>query len=63
VLGKLDEGQSLKVFTSKWVGDLRIKFPECNMDPDHSAIMIEYGLKPGDPLDKDLYPKLCKKPL
>ena len=49
--GKLDPDTGLEVFTSKWVGDdVRIKFRECGMDPDHSQIMSEYGLKPGDRL-------------
>ena len=57
--GKLDEDQELRVFTSKWMGDdVRIKFRECGMDPDHSAIMTEYGLKPGDRPGTDLYPKI-----
>ena len=38
--GKLDENSELRVFTSKWLGyDVRIKFRDCGMDPDHSAIM------------------------
>jgi ectoine hydroxylase-related dioxygenase (phytanoyl-CoA dioxygenase family) len=57
--GKLDEDQELRVFTTKWLGDdVRIKFRECGMDPDHSAIMIEQGLKPGDRPGTDLYPKV-----
>ena len=35
--GKLDDGYELRVFTTKWVGDdIRIKFRDCGMDPDHS---------------------------
>ncbi len=57
--GKLDDDQGLEVFTTKWLGDdARIKFRECGMDPDHSAIMTEYGLKPGDRPGTDLYPKI-----
>jgi len=57
--GKLDEDQELRVFTTKWLGDdVRIKFRECGMDPDHSAVMIEQGLKPGDRPGTDLYPKV-----
>ena len=62
--GKLEEDQDLRVFTSKWIGDdVRIKFRECGMDPDHSSIMTEYGLKPGDRPGTDLYPKIwqCDK--
>jgi len=49
----------LSVFTSKWLGDdVKIKFRECGMDPDHSEIMTEYGLKPGDRPGTDLYPPI-----
>ena len=57
--GKLDEDRELSVFTSKWLGDdVKIKFRECGMDPDHSAIMTEYGLKPGDRPGTDVYPQI-----
>ena len=57
--GKLDSGADLRVFTSKWLGDdARVIFRECVMDPDHSAIMTEYGLKPGDRPGTDIYPRV-----
>jgi hypothetical protein len=57
--GKLDEDRELRVFTSKWLGDdVHIKFRECGMDPDHSAVMTEQGLKPGDRPGTDLYPQI-----
>jgi len=57
--GKLDDDRELRVFTTKWLGDdVRIKFRECGMDPDHSAIMTERGLKPGDRPGTDLYPQV-----
>ena len=60
--GKLDDGFELRVFTTKWVGDdVRIKFRDCGMDPDHSPDMIEKGLKPGDRPDTDLYPQIWKR--
>ena len=60
--GKLDEDRELRVFTTKWLGDdVRIKFRECGMDPDHSAIMTEYGLKPGDRPGSDLYPRIWSR--
>ena len=60
--GKLDEDQELRVFTSKRLGDdVRIKFRECGMDPDHSAIMTEYGLKPGDRPGTGQYPRVWKQ--
>jgi ectoine hydroxylase-related dioxygenase (phytanoyl-CoA dioxygenase family) len=55
--GRLDEDQGLRVFTTKWLGDdVHIKFREQGMDPDHSAVMAERGLKPGDRPGTDLYP-------
>ena len=60
--GKLDKNRELRVFTSKWLGDdVRIKFRECGMDPDHSAIMTEYGLKPGDRPGTELYPQIWSR--
>jgi ectoine hydroxylase-related dioxygenase (phytanoyl-CoA dioxygenase family) len=57
--GNLSEGRDLKVFNTQWLGDdVRIKFREEGMDPDHSGIMTEFGLKPGDRLGTDLYPQL-----
>ncbi|MEM8498128.1 MAG: phytanoyl-CoA dioxygenase family protein [Pseudomonadota bacterium] len=57
--GQLDDSSDLRVFTSKWLGDdVRVKFRDCGMDPDHSAIMTEYGLKPGDKPGTDLYPQI-----
>jgi ectoine hydroxylase-related dioxygenase (phytanoyl-CoA dioxygenase family) len=61
--GKLDDDCELQVFTTKWLGDdVHINFRECGMDPDHSAIMTEYGLKPGDRPGTDLYPQIWKRP-
>ena len=60
--GKLDEKSELRVFTTKWLGDdVRIRFRECGMDPDHSAIMSEHGLKPGDRPGTDLYPRVWSR--
>jgi len=60
--GKLDGDCDLRVFTTKWVGDdVRIKFRDCGMDPDHRPDMIEKGLKPGDRPDTDLYPQIWKR--
>ena len=57
--GKLDDDRELRVFTTKWLGDdVRIKFRECGMDPDHSAAMTRCGLKPGDRPGTDLYPQI-----
>jgi len=57
--GNLDDDSDLRVFTSKWMGDdVRIKFRECGMDPDHSEIMTKHGLKPGDRPGTALYPKV-----
>jgi len=60
--GKLDDDRDLRVFTSKWMGDdVRIKFRECGMDPDHSDIMTKHGLKPGDRPGTELYPRIWTK--
>ncbi len=57
--GKLDEDRELRVFTTKWLGDdVRIRFRECGMDPDHSDIMTRYGLQPGDRPGTELYPQI-----
>ena len=61
--GKLDHDRELKVFTSKWLGDdVRIKFRECGMDPDHSTVMRARGLEPGDRPGGDLYPQIRPRP-
>ena len=60
--GKLPDDKDLRVFTSKWLGDdVKIKFRECGMDPDHSKIMTEHGLKPGDRPGTDLYPQIWSR--
>ena len=60
--GKLDNDRDLKVFTTKWLGDdVRIKFRNCGMDPDHSFLMTEKGLKPGDRPNTDLYPRIWER--
>ena len=60
--GNLSQDRDLRVFTSKWVGDdVRIKFRKCGMDPDHTGIMTQYGLKPGDRLGTDLYPRIWSR--
>jgi len=57
--GNLSEGRDLKVFNTQWLGDdVRIKFRKEGMDPDHSAIMTECDLKPGDRPGTDLYPQV-----
>lgn len=57
--GMLPEDQGLEVFTTKWLGDdVRIRFRECGMDPDHTDVMTQAGLKPGDRPGGDLYPQL-----
>ena len=60
--GKLDDDAELRVFTTKWLGDdVRIKFRDCGMDPDHSAVMTAQGLKPGDRPGTDLYPQVWQR--
>jgi len=60
--GKLDDDCDLRVFTTKWAGDdIRIKFRDYGMDPNHSVEMMEKGLKSGDRLDTNMYPLIWKK--
>jgi len=60
--GNLLEQRDLKVFNTQWLGDdVRIKFRRGGMDPDHSAIMTQYGLKPGDPPGTQLYPQVWSR--
>ena len=55
--GNLSEGRELKVFNTQWLGDdVRVMFRPEGMDPDHSQVMTEAGLKPGDRPGTDLYP-------
>jgi hypothetical protein len=61
--GLLDGDVDLRVFTSKWLGDdVVVNFQAHGMDPDHSEIMTQYGLKPGDRPGTDLYPKIWSNP-
>ncbi len=60
--GKLAEDRDLRVFTTKWLGDdVRIKFRDCGMDPDHRAVMTERGLKEGQRPGTDLYPQIWRR--
>ena len=60
--GRLPEDRELRVFTTKWLGDdVRIKFRDCGMDPDHSAVMTAQGLAPGDRPGTDLYPEIWQR--
>lgn len=57
--GNLDEDRDLKVFNTQWLGDdVRIRFREYGMDPDHSDVMTAAGLAPGDRPGTDLYPEV-----
>ena len=58
--GNLAAGRELKVFNTQWLGDdVRVCFREEGMDPDHSQIMTDAGLKPGDRIGTALYPEFC----
>ncbi len=57
--GLLGPDESLRVFTSKWLGDdVRIAFRDEGMDPDFSEIMSSHGLLPGDRPGSDLLPEV-----
>lgn len=61
--GNLEEGEELRVFNTKWLGDdVRVCFRPEGMDPDHSAVMTQVGLKPGDRIGTDLYPEVWSRP-
>ncbi|WP_423910097.1 phytanoyl-CoA dioxygenase family protein [Candidatus Spongiihabitans sp.] len=56
--GNLSRDRDLKVFSTKWLGDdVRICFRKEGMDPDHSQIMTQLGLKSGDRIGSALYPE------
>ncbi len=60
--GQLDDDRELRVFNTKWCGDdVRIEFRSWGMDPDHTQVMTEAGLKPGDRLGTDLYPLIWQR--
>ncbi len=60
--GKLDDDCELRVFTTKWLGDdMRIKFRDYGMDPDHSVDMTQKNLKSGDRPGTDLYPLIWRR--
>ncbi len=57
--GNLPEGCELRVFNTKWVGDdARVICRETGMEADHSQVMTEVGLRPGDRLGTHLYPEV-----
>lgn len=60
--GNLPEDRGLRVFNTKWLGDdVRVRFREYGMDPDHTQVMTEQGLKDGDPVTCELYPEIWTK--
>ena len=60
--GLLRDDRGLKVFNTQWLGDdVRISFRPEGMDPDHSAVMTEHGLAPGDRVSGPLYPELWRR--
>ena len=60
--GLLRDDRGLKVFNTQWLGDdVRITFRPEGMDPDHSAVMVEHGLGPGDRVSGPLYPEVWRR--
>lgn len=60
--GRLDADKDLQVFNTKWLGDdVRVCFRSEGMDPDHSQVMTDHGLAPGDRVSGDLYPELWRR--
>ncbi len=61
--GNLAPDRDLQVFNTQWLGDdVRVRFREEGMDPDHSQVMRSVGLAPGDRIGTDLYPQVWKRP-
>ncbi len=57
--GLLRDDRDLRVFNTQWLGDdVRINFRPEGMDPDHTDVMTKAGLRPGDQVSGDLYPKV-----
>lgn len=57
--GNLSKGRELKVFNTQWLGDdVRVNFRPEGMDPDHSGVMSEHGMAPGDRVRAPLYPEV-----
>jgi len=57
--GNLGADRDLRVFNTKWLGDdARVCFRPEGMDPDHSDVMTEAGLRPGDRVGGPMYPQV-----
>ena len=57
--GLLKSDRDLRVFNTQWLGDdVKVCFKPEGMDPDHSQLMTEAGLSPGDRVGTNLYPQL-----
>lgn len=60
--GNLEPDRELRVFNTQWLGDdVRVMFRPEGMDPDHSQVMTERGLQPGDRVATDLYPEVWRR--
>ena len=60
--GNLRADRDLRVFNTQWLGDdVRVLFRPEGMDPDHSAVMTELGLAPGDRISGSLYPQVWER--
>lgn len=60
--GQLADDKGLRVFNTKWCGDdVRVSMKPWGMDPDHTGVMTEQGLKDGDRLGGPLYPLVWRK--
>ena len=55
--GNLAGDRELRVFNTQWLGDdVRVCFRPEGMDPDHSTLMQDLGLKPGQRIGTNTYP-------
>ena len=56
--GNLNPDYDLIIFNTKWLGDdVRVQFKPYGMDPDHSIKMKRSGMKSGDFIDNEIYPR------
>jgi len=62
--GNLAADRGLRVFNTKWLGDdVRVHFRPEGMDPDHSQVMTDSGLAPGDRIGGPMYPQVWRSPV
>ncbi|MDA8015320.1 MAG: phytanoyl-CoA dioxygenase family protein [Gammaproteobacteria bacterium] len=57
--GRLAAGRGLKIFNTQWMGDdYVVRYRESGLDPDISGAMRAAGLRDGDSVDCDFFPRV-----